>query len=398
MPLVLGPDTHLPVLESDRILQLSARSFDAFVWELWGVLLNGACLVLLPERWGLSDISTKLVDSRISAIFLTSRLFDAMIDNIPEAMAGLRLVGFGGEAASPCHVAHAIQLLPGTILVNVYGPSENTTFSLSWVVRGPIDRHSPVPIGETRGCDEAWLLDPSDLSVIDDEGVGELFVAGRGLALGYTDPALTESRFLHVPKAGKRLFRTRDLVERDADGGFRFLGRLDRQVKHLGHWLDLNVLEAMFARHALASWVHVVYDAVFGQREVTVFYTTRHNVALKDHDLLALVPESSTRPGFIFLHIGEIPLNLNSKADIEALINLARDAYRKKDHGDIIEKMWSDILPAVKIDKHTNFFEAGGDSLSAMNLILATEKRFDISLPSDFLLNCPRLEPDPKLS
>ena len=219
----LGPDR--------TVLQLASPSFDAATLEIWGPLLTGGRAVQFPAGApSPRRLAQVLARQRITTLFLTTALFNQVVEDEPAAFAGLLQLTTGGEQASPEHLRRALEVNPGLALSNVYGPTENTTFSTHHPLARPEDVAVPVPIGRPIANTRAYVVDarwrPVPVGV-----VGELVLGGDGLAFGYLGrSALTAERFVpdpFGPEAGGRLYRTGDLVRWLPGGILGFVGRND---------------------------------------------------------------------------------------------------------------------------------------------------------------------------
>ncbi|HEV7509099.1 MAG TPA: amino acid adenylation domain-containing protein [Thermoanaerobaculia bacterium] len=247
----------------DRVAQVSSLNFDPSTYEIWGALLNGATLVVIPRDTVLSPpgFAAALSEHRINNMVLTSALFAQMAREEPDAFAGLRELFVGGETVDPAAARRVLAGRPPQRLLNLYGPAENTTYSSWYPIRSVPEGSLPIgsPVANTTlHVVDRWLQ-PVPLGV-----VGELAIGGQGLAWGYwRRPELTAERFVpdFAGPAGSRLYRTGDLVRRRADGILEILGRIDHQVKIRGFRIELGEIEARLAEHP------VVRQAVVLARE-----------------------------------------------------------------------------------------------------------------------------------
>jgi len=237
-------------------IQLSPASFDASTLEIWAPLLHGGRCLLFPERIPLPHVLAEFIhDYQANAAWLTSSLFNAVIDEQPLALAPLRQLLVGGEALSVAHVRKALQMLDSTRLINGYGPTECTTFSCCY--RIPADPEalsgsSSVLIGLPISNTRVYILDP-EYQPVSIGVAGELFIAGDGLGRGYLNqPELTAEKFLPHPfsqQPGARMYRSGDMARWKADGHVEFLGRIDQQVKLRGFRIELGELEYILRRN-----------------------------------------------------------------------------------------------------------------------------------------------------
>jgi pristinamycin I synthase-3/4 len=265
---------YAPLGPGDRVAQVSNLSFDVASYEIWGALLNGATLVIIPRNVVLSpsDFAAALSEHRITNMSLTAALFARMAQEEPDAFAGMRELLVGGEAVDPAAARRVLAGRAPRQLLNLYGPTENATTSTWYPVRtvapGPLPIGSPVA-NTTVYVQDRWLQ-PVPLGV-----VGELAVGGQGLAWGYwRRPELTAERFVpdFAGPAGSRLYRTGDLGRRRADGILEILGRIDHQVKIRGFRIELGEIEARLAEHpAVRQAIVLAREDVPGDKRLAAY-------------------------------------------------------------------------------------------------------------------------------
>ncbi|MFF2142911.1 amino acid adenylation domain-containing protein, partial [Kitasatospora sp. NPDC058190] len=235
-----------------RVLLHSSPTFDASTYELWVPLLTGGTVVVAPDgELDLHVLGDTIVRHRITGLWLTSSLFNLVAEGLPECLAGVRQVWTGGEAVSPHAVLTVRAICPGLLVVNGYGPTETTTFAASWPVHELAEDAASVPIGRPMANTRLYVLDP-ELRPVPPGVVGELYIAGTGLARGYLSrPGLTAWRFVADPsgKPGARMYRSGDLVRWTADGALDYVGRGDDQVKLRGFRIEPGEVESVLLRH-----------------------------------------------------------------------------------------------------------------------------------------------------
>ena len=198
--LLFGVD-YVPMNAEQTILQLATISFDAATFEIWGALLHGAKLVLFPERFPTpGSLGSAIKKYGVNVLWLTSSLFNTVIDEAPEELSTLRQLLIGGEALSVTHVRRALELLPSTRIINGYGPTENTTFTCCYPIPRDLNKKlMSIPIGRPIGNTEVYILD-KHLNPVPIGVFGELHLSGAGLARGYlNNPELTAERFIPNP-------------------------------------------------------------------------------------------------------------------------------------------------------------------------------------------------------
>ena len=378
------------------VLHAAPLAFDASTFEIWGALATGAAVALhdepVPTARGLSA-SIRL--HRADTAWLTSALFNAVVDEDPASLRGLRMLLTGGEALSADHVRRAQAALPATTLVNGYGPTEATTFTCCHVIPAPFDPEArAVPIGKPIGGTCVRILDER-LKLAPVGAVGELCVGGPGLARGYRGRAeLTAERFVPDPfgAAGERLYRTGDLVRWTEGGVVEFLGRADGQVKIRGFRIEVGEIESALRRHPAVRTCAVIAREDPGRPRRLVAYLVPSGSErpplsdLRGH-LAELLPEHMIPAAAVWLDA--LPVNANGKLDRRALP--APPADREGLAGEYLpprgdlEKglvaVFETILGREPVGVQDGFFELGGDSLLATQAVTRIREQLGIDLP-----------------
>jgi len=238
--------------------QAAPCSWDAYTLEVWGTLCTGGTLVAVAEDYFLPlDLAELRQRHGVNCLWLTASLFNMFLDTYPECFTGVRYLYTGGERLSTGHVRRFLQAFPEVRLFNGYGPVEACVFATVHEIR-PGDADDEVPIGRAVAHTEILVLDGDRRCGVGE--VGEILVAGHGLAHGYLNqPALTTERFPIRTVDGRtvRVYRTGDRGSWDAHGVLHFHGRADRQVKLRGHRLELAEIEQA-ARQLLPEAGHCV--------------------------------------------------------------------------------------------------------------------------------------------
>lgn len=371
---------YIHIYPEDVLLQLSNYSFDGSVFDIFGALLNGASLVLLnkdevtdPKKLG--DI---VRDNRVSVFFITTALFNALVDANLDCLQFTRKILFGGEAASVHHVRRAYESLGSERLIHVYGPTETTVFATAYSINEPI-KNERIPIGKAIGNTTLYVLDdqmsPQPIGV-----PGELYIGGNGLAAGYLNqPEHTRDRFVNNPfKSGERLYRSGDLVVLGDDGFLRYFARLDQQVKLRGYRIELGEIEAVAKRVGIVNKVHAgVHVDEGGARNLCLWVVFDGNAGDPEcqtlrQELVHILP-SYMVPSFV-IPISVLPLNKNGKIDKTQLPGPMPDAERqirepRNEHEELLASVWSQVLGVRKPSIDDNFFTLGGDSIKAIQVI-----------------------------
>lgn len=309
---------------------LSSVAFDASTLEIFGALLNGGCCTVVEDALPTLERIAELFASRgVTDAWLTAALFNSVVDFQPEAFSGLKQVFTGGEAESVRHFRRFRELHPDVRLIHGYGPTENTTFSLCHTVQAEdlLGEHARVPIGRVIHGSTARILDDNRL-IVPRGTPGELYVGGRGVALGYLRrPELTRERFVGLEPGGGLWYRTGDLVEEREDGAVVFLGRVDRQVKLRGYRIEPEDIEKclLACPGVTAAVVEVEGESAEERRLVACYSTSNTAAAPDDRALRAWLAEHV--PSYMvpaeFRRLAAMPLNSSGKLDRAAVAELA---------------------------------------------------------------------------
>jgi amino acid adenylation domain-containing protein len=390
----------------DRVAQASNAAFDAATFEIWGALLNGAELVGITTDVLLSpgQYASQLQRDRITALFMTTALFNAMAREVPAVFRGVRTVLFGGEKVDPHWVRQILASGPPERLVHVYGPTETTTFATAFVVRSVPPHARMVPIGRPIANTQVYVVDRVGHPV--PVGVpGELLIGGDGVALGYLNrPELDAQKFpadRFRGGNGSRLYRTGDLVRYGPEGDLEFLGRVDNQVKIRGFRVEPEEIESVLAQHpAVRGAVIVLREDVSGDRRLVAYVVLdgagEGGLGQLRRFLSAKLPDYMIPSAFVVLP--SLPLTANGKIDREALprpadVSSARpgsdDTTARTPVEEIVAAVWADVLATPSVESDANFFEKGGDSLLAMEVMIQLGEAFQLDLSTSLLFERP---------
>jgi amino acid adenylation domain-containing protein/non-ribosomal peptide synthase protein (TIGR01720 family) len=368
-----------------------STAFDFSVWELWGALLHGGTLVVVPFEVSRSpeQFHTLLAREKVTVLNQTPSAFrqlmaaDATCSPPPDL--ALRYVIFGGEALEMSSLQPWFQRHGDARpqLVNMYGITETTVhvtyrpLRASDTQRGSVIGQ-PIPDLQLHILDNR--LDPAPIGV-----PGELFVGGAGLARGYLRrPELTAERFIESLFAGgERLYRTGDLARRLPDGDLEYLGRIDHQVKIRGFRIELGEIETVLLRHPKIRGAALLAreDAAGGKRLVAWLIADGEPPAtaeLRTH-LKALLPDYMVPAAFVFVEA--MPLTANGKLDTRALPDPAEHrpdlatgyVAPRNDREATLAAIWQRVLKLKQVGIHDHFFELGGDSI--LSIIVVSQAR-----------------------
>ena len=385
----------------DRVAQASTATFDAATFEIWGALLNGAAVVVLPRDLILSpeQLVAALRRERISALFLTTALFHQVARQVPDGFRSLRHLLFGGEAIDPAAVRAVQREGPPERLLHVYGPTESTTYATWHLVEGVDDDAATVPIGRAIANTAAYVLDaagaPAPIGV-----PGELYLGGDGVARGYLGrAALTAERFVpdvFSAEPGARLYRTGDRVRWLAGGALEFVGRTDQQVKVRGFRIEPGEVEAALMAHGGVRDCVVVVREEGGEKRLAAYVVPADGAApsageLREH-LRARLPEYMVPAAFVLLDA--LPLNANGKVDRRALpapeyAAEAEFAEPRTPTEELLAGIFAEVLGAERVGLHDGFFELGGHSLLATRVVSRIRQGLQVELPLRALFEHP---------
>jgi amino acid adenylation domain-containing protein len=389
--------------DDEVFFQLAPLAFDASTLEIWGPLLNGGRLVIAPAAMpSLREIGALIRAHGVTTLWLTTGLFNAMVEHHVEGLATLRRVLTGGDTLSVPHVRAALEALPGVAIINGYGPTEGTTFTTCHAVVHT-DTMGAIPIGRPIANTRVYLLD-EHLGLVPTGAFGELYVGGDGLARGYLGlPELTAERFVASPFAeDERLYKTGDLARWMPDGALAFGGRRDFQVKIRGYRIELGEIEsALGANPDVASCTVIAREDTPGDKRLVAYVVGRDGVAPAGADLARYLAERlpAHMVPAAFVALAAIPITANGKIDRRALP--APDAAGRGDReyvaprGPVEETLaaiFAEVLKVASVGAHDGFFELGGHSLLATQAVTRIRGAFGVELPLRALFESPTPE------
>lgn len=384
-----------------RVLQLAPMAFDASTLEIWGPLLNGGTLVIAPPgQLSLQELAEVLRQGRITTLWLTAGLFHAMVESELEALAGVRQVLAGGDVLAPEHVQRLLDAFPaGHMLINGYGPTENTTFTCCHrLPAGAMVGAAGVPLGRPIATTTVQVLDgqgnPCQIGI-----PGELHIGGAGLARGYlNNPVLTAEKFIPDPFSSDptaRLYKSGDLASWNADGTLAFHGRIDEQIKLRGFRIEPGEIEvALIAHPAIEQAVVLLRQDQSSNPQLVAYWIAAH----PSSDSTGSVFSSAELRTFLarnlpdymlpaaFVRLEALPLTPNGKLDRRALPapSFSGDLQQRVEPSTELElqlhALWAEVLGHSDFGIHDNFFAVGGHSLSALRLAAGIEQRLDTTL------------------
>ncbi|GAB3896611.1 hypothetical protein GCM10029964_078200 [Kibdelosporangium lantanae] len=366
-----------------RTLLNSSPAFDALNVEVWVPLLRGGEIAVVPDsKLDVRTLAGHYTEHGITSAVLATALFTLVASEEPEAFRAVDEIWFGGERVSAATVQRVIDACPGTRLMHAYGPTEITSYATLSRMTAPHRLDGLVTIGSPAENRQVYVLD-HNLAPVPPGVVGELYIAGAGLARGYLDRAgLTAERFVACPfRAGARMYRSGDLVRWTADGELEFVGRADGQVKVRGFRVELGEIEAAVndCRGVTRSVVIVREDSP-GDQRIVGYAVARPGVTEQSiMDSLGARLPGYMLPSAVML-VPDIPVTRNGKVDRAALpapgvVGGGRGPRDSRE--EIMCGLFADVLGIRRVGVDDDFFVLGGHSLLATRLVGRIRAVFD---------------------
>ena len=390
---VCGTD-YLNFTPDETFFAFVPLTFDVSILEIWGPLLNGGRLVLCPpDLPSLDELAATIETQGVTTLWLTTALFEQMVEEELPRLHGLRALIVGGDVMSPAHARRVVTAFPKLRLLNVYGPTEATVLITAKPVTAPVD--GPIPLGAPIPNATVYVLDARGEHV--PAGIpGEIYTGGDGVALGYLGrPDLTAERFVPDPfsfRPGATMYRTGDLGRWRDDGTIDFLGRVDSQVKIRGIRIELGAIESALTEHSAvkeAVVVAAVMPAVGTQ--LVAYIVVRDGAAPAAGDIQAFLARrlpSHSVPTFVAF-VDALPRTPTGKFDRKALPDPVvavepPNARTQREPATAVEIAVAGHVATVlgldDIGLDDDFYAFGGDSLRAMRLIARLREAFGVAL------------------
>ncbi|MEU4311709.1 amino acid adenylation domain-containing protein [Nocardia sp. NPDC024068] len=365
-----------------RFLLHSPYTWDMVVYELWLPLLTGRSVAIAPPGpLDTADYRRVLGAADITSLLLSAGLFQVLAETVPAELARTEDIAAIGDVLAPAAVARLRAVAPELAVTNLYGPVEATAFALAHRIPPGIPENRPVPIGVPVDNTGVAVLDTALRPVSPGVG-GEIYLSGAGVAAGYLrEPGLTAARFVADPHGdpGSIMYRTGDIGTWDPDGRLHFLGRADRQQKINGYRIEPGEVEAALLRQPdIAAAVVTARPGKTGK--ILIAHVVARGERPDPAELRARL--SRTLPSYLvpasIVPIDELPLTANGKVDVAALPHPGRapaggpGTQRQR----LLAEVVAEVLAVDEVGADDDFFELGGDSLSAIRLVDAVNTAF----------------------
>jgi len=381
--------------DADRFLLNFSFAFDPSLTQIFGALINGAQLVLLPQqsRGDVGDMLKLIVAHDITITDFTPSLLQAFLqERGVEECRSLRHIFCGGELLTRALVEEFLRRLKSEFH-NMYGPTE-TAVDATWWTASREHKLTTIPIGRPIANKQVYLLD-EQLHPVPVGVAGEVYIGGAGLAYGYLNrPELTAEKFIPHPfsvEAGARLYKTGDLGRYLPDGNIEFLGRKDNQVKLRGFRIEPGEIEATLKRHeAVCEAIIIAHEDVPGDLRL-VAYVVLADESAGSFDSLRLflarmLPDYMIPSSFVRLE--KLPLTSIGKIDRASLPipERAESGFKGTFAGargpleEVLAGMWTQILGCERPGAYDNFFALGGHSLKLTRLLSSIRETFGVAL------------------
>jgi amino acid adenylation domain-containing protein/non-ribosomal peptide synthase protein (TIGR01720 family) len=382
------------------VMACTSISFDVHVFEIFGTLCSGGTVLLVDDALAFDELDRRDEMTLLNAV--PSAVEELIASGpLPEQ---IKTINLPGEPLNRKLVDRIFGASAADRIVNLYGPTEDTTYSTAAFLRR--GEEGPVSIGRPIANTWIHLLD-RNLQRVPPGVPGEVYIGGAGLARGYFGrPGMTAERFLPdvlAPVPGARMYKTGDLARYRADGSLDFLGRLDHQIKIRGFRVELGEIEQRLLEHPDVGHAVVTAPAgASGTRRIVAYVVAEDGAevdagTLRSH-VAALVPDYMVPSAFVFLDA--LPLNPNGKIDRAALPD--PDATRREPRGAgepepssaterVLASIWRELLDVPEVGRDDSFFELGGQSLLATRLVSRIRETWGVDARLRVVFDAPTL-------
>ncbi|ASS74119.1 hypothetical protein CIG75_03350 [Tumebacillus algifaecis] len=394
----LVKNTNYMQMTADQVfLQTASLSFDAATFEIWGPLLNGAKLALMPVgQSSLEDLGRLVKTYGVTVLWLSAGLFHQMVEFRLDDLQGVKYLLSGGDVLSVAHVKKALDNLSGLTIINCYGPTENTSFTTVHAMTDVAQVGNTVSIGGPISNTTVYVLN-QHLQPVPVGVPGELLTGGDGLAVGYLNrPDLTQEKF--VETAFGRLYKTGDLVRWLSDGTLEFMGRIDQQVKIRGFRIEIGEIETLLSNLPGVRACTVIAHEADGDKRLVGYVVPEPGEQVQVEELRTLLRKQLPdymMPSFLVL-LDELPLTSNGKVDRKRLPSPEgtlsdRDDYvaPRTEEEQKVAQIFANVLRVEKVGMHDNFFALGGHSLLATQVVSRIAEEYGVAVPLRLLFQFP---------
>jgi|GEM_PF-2384357 len=374
-----GADVKSPIsgIETDVVAQVATLAFDASVYEIFTTLLTGGAVRMSTEKD--RETAESLVryyrEKGITRTFLTTQLFNLVVEESPSCFENMRIVGVGGEKVSAKNLYKAALACPEAKIINCYGPTEIVSIGVEYTLNSTGEELNEIPIGKPDAHHTCYVLD-RNLQLCPIGVMGELYMGGE-IARGYygrTD--MTKERFVSNPyKAGEIIYKTGDMVYTTKEGTIVFVGREDEQVKIRGFRIEAGEIENVLQNCDGVSqgFVKISKNSA-GEWRIWAYYMSDEELSkdILNEKMAEYLPAYMIPNGY--MRITQVPLTPNGKLDRKSLPDIEEQQKTlyilpETELQQKVLNIWQQVLGNPDIGIRHNFFEAGGDSIKAMQIV-----------------------------
>ncbi len=394
---------YITFVEEDKILQAASTSFDVSLFEIWGALLNGATLHLIKKMNLVNPVYLKeyMLTNEISVLWITSALFNQMIEADAKMFIKLRRIFTGGDVISIKHVNMLKDACPNLLITNCYGPTECVAFTNTYNIYDKMKKRIPLgrPISNTTG----YVVDSKN-RLLPLYVPGEYLIGGESVGLEYiNNPNLTLEKFITNNIDNKfeidRLYKTGDIVQMIDDGKIDFIGRRDNQIKIRGFRIELDEIKVAMQSYGNVKDAVAIVKVNGNDKKIYAYYTSevkednnKFISYLKTKIPIYMVPSK-------MLQLDSIPINQNGKIDRKNLPEIKENIALKEEYDiskytgvyKIIYDAFKEVTNVYNIKPLDSFFDLGGDSISVIKVISSLSKN-DISITFQDIYKYPSIK------
>ena len=382
--LVKNPN-FLSFKEHEIMVQTGTIVFDACIFEIFGALLNGFKLYILPKArlMDFSYMKNFIKEKQISILFLTTGLLNQLINEDPHIFASVRHLLTGGDVISPKHIAKVISSCPSVQIINCYGPTENGSYSTCYPISGD-EKDGIIPIGKPISNSTCYVVSKSE--TLQPIGVpGELWVGGDGIARGYiNNDELTKQKFVKNPFGNGLIYKTGDQVKWLPDGNLVFLTRLDKQIKLRGYRIELEDIDTNILKYNGIKQSISILIELNNQKAICSYIISDEQINVNNlKSFVADYLPDYMIPKYI-IQVKNLPLTISGKLDRKSLPMPVLEEDKIVPARNLVDscilKKISDMLNLKQISIESSFFDIGGDSLSAISLSTYLSTKYNLSI------------------
>ncbi len=385
-------------LPGDRVAQVAVLSFDASIYEIFSTLLTGGTVVIAsPEdKENAVNLTKFFSEEKITRAFITTQLFNLMVDEDVKCFEGARIISAGGERASARHFRKAADENPDVKIINTYGPTECVCFASGYLVKPFGEEAEEIPIGFPEANHIFYVMD-GDGNLCPPYAEGELYIGGDNASGYFGREDLTNEAFIEDPfSEGRKIYKSGDMVRYIPGEGMIFLNRKDTQVKIRGFRIEASEIENALnsCNNVKQSFVRIVKKNEIWK--IYGYYTSNQAVEAEDvkNELSKYLP-SYMMPNAL-LQMKEFPMNKNGKIDKNSFPDIENDTETvfvlpQNDVQNKLLSIWQEVLGDKEIGIRHNFFEHGGDSIKAMQII-GLMKKYGLNAEIRTLFHNPTIE------